>query len=101
RHTRCYRDWSSDVCSSDLLADAPCATKSNPGKTIPSAMRPRLRATCDSSPDSDIHSLRSVWPVALLLYAPPDPRPVPWPRPVSRSEERRVGKECRFTESHD
>src|SRR5207245_6004416 len=21
RHTRCYRDWSSDVCSSDLLAD--------------------------------------------------------------------------------
>src|SRR5207245_6075543 len=23
RHTRCYRDWSSDVCSSDLNA-APC-----------------------------------------------------------------------------
>src|SRR6266542_2379811 len=22
RHTRCYRDWSSDVCSSDLLAVA-------------------------------------------------------------------------------
>src|SRR5207245_7078255 len=22
RHTRCYRDWSSDVCSSDLLARA-------------------------------------------------------------------------------
>src|SRR6266852_6643362 len=21
RHTRCYRDWSSDVCSSDLLVD--------------------------------------------------------------------------------
>src|SRR6266542_5547140 len=21
RHTRCYRDWSSDVCSSDLLPD--------------------------------------------------------------------------------
>src|SRR5207245_4241394 len=21
RHTRCYRDWSSDVCSSDLLAE--------------------------------------------------------------------------------
>src|SRR6266542_6537199 len=21
RHTRCYRDWSSDVCSSDLLHD--------------------------------------------------------------------------------
>src|SRR5207245_8508822 len=22
RHTRCYRDWSSDVCSSDLLLEA-------------------------------------------------------------------------------
>src|SRR5207245_5025014 len=22
RHTRCYRDWSSDVCSSDLVQDA-------------------------------------------------------------------------------
>src|SRR5207245_4671313 len=21
RHTRCYRDWSSDVCSSDLVGD--------------------------------------------------------------------------------
>src|SRR5207245_6227983 len=25
RHTRCYRDWSSDVCSSDLLAFAVAA----------------------------------------------------------------------------
>src|SRR5207245_6385640 len=23
RHTRCYRDWSSDVCSSDLLSGTP------------------------------------------------------------------------------
>src|SRR5207245_7369854 len=22
RHTRCYRDWSSDVCSSDLMPDS-------------------------------------------------------------------------------
>src|SRR5438128_9493160 len=25
RHTRCYRDWSSDVCSSDLSTSAPPA----------------------------------------------------------------------------
>src|SRR5207245_3217097 len=25
RHTRCYRDWSSDVCSSDLGSDRSCA----------------------------------------------------------------------------
>src|SRR5438128_7116676 len=24
RHTRCYRDWSSDVCSSDLVRDRLC-----------------------------------------------------------------------------
>src|SRR5207245_3993079 len=24
RHTRCYRDWSSDVCSSDLLRATAC-----------------------------------------------------------------------------
>src|SRR5207245_7527961 len=28
RHTRCYRDWSSDVCSSDLLVIASTAVSS-------------------------------------------------------------------------
>src|SRR5207245_4948070 len=28
RHTRCYRDWSSDVCSSDLL---PCRQRRHGG----------------------------------------------------------------------
>src|SRR5207245_5789141 len=27
RHTRCYRDWSSDVCSSDLGCNSVVATK--------------------------------------------------------------------------
>src|SRR5207245_3367186 len=27
RHTRCYRDWSSDVCSSDLELQWPSITK--------------------------------------------------------------------------
>src|SRR6266542_6294919 len=26
RHTRCYRDWSSDVCSSDLVEEVPGRT---------------------------------------------------------------------------
>src|SRR5207245_3092289 len=30
RHTRCYRDWSSDVCSSDLTATSALATLSLP-----------------------------------------------------------------------
>src|SRR6266542_5903616 len=55
RHTRCYRDWSSDVCSSDLDG-------------------------CDQ-PRPDPGGLRSGQGAV---------RPHP-----SRSEERRVGKECR------
>src|SRR2546422_5160039 len=56
RHTRCSRDWSSDVCSSDLNSAAGC---------------PSPRSTRDSKAS--------------------------FPRPAAefRSEERRVGKECR------
>src|SRR5687768_18588194 len=56
RHTRCSRDWSSDVCSSDL---APAATAA--------AARGRLLGRAAGSA-----------PLGLV-----------------RSEERRVGKECR------
>src|SRR5690554_8015410 len=58
RHTRCGRDWSSDVCSSDLLP--------SDLKRFPELLKQVRDAgiTCD----------------VLFL----------------RSEERRVGKECRF-----
>src|SRR6266705_1013309 len=61
RHTRSYGDWSSDVCSSDLLLAA----------GGPEQAGGRCRAAC-----------------------PPRPPTVPWPA-AWRSEERRVGKECR------
>src|SRR5206468_8188504 len=60
RHTRSDRDWSSDVCSSDLAARS-CL-----------APAPRRRGS--------VPSRRS--------------RP-PSPTTSTRSEERRVGKECR------
>src|SRR5690606_39291257 len=60
RHTRFSRDWSSDVCSSDLAAS------------------PAQRC----SPRS---------PTAAPQPGAPDPAHTP----ASRSEERRVGKECR------
>src|SRR3712207_3416506 len=80
RHTRYWRDWSSDVCSSDL------------GKKV------------------------VITDVRLLLFNPVDLRGIPvpdankefaiWLKPylfqmdssediINRSEERRVGKECR------
>src|SRR5438045_5941168 len=67
RHTRCLSDWSSDVCSSDLGAVGEQVLSRRSG--FPAA----------ASPASLIgHDL-------VLL-----PRPNP-----ARSEERRVGKECR------
>src|SRR5947199_3086560 len=65
RHTRCLSDWSSDVCSSDLVAetgDAPIA-----GAKTASPVSATVTSGC-----------ASVWDCG-----------------TARSEERRVGKECR------
>src|SRR5207245_7330664 len=45
RHTRCYRDWSSDVCSSDLNTGeqiAPCGVPSSVGLRTRFSMKPAL-----------------------------------------------------------
>src|SRR5438128_8505880 len=63
RHTRCYRDWSSDVCSSDLaalLASLLPGGDTLRGTVVDTAGHPLAAATVSV-----------------------------------RSEERRVGKECR------
>src|SRR5438128_10449474 len=72
RHTRCYRDWSSDVCSSDL-GGSPRATAA---RARPSASRSQ-------------HGARSRRARSALRPGSLRGR---WRR---RSEERRVGKECR------
>src|SRR2546422_6380418 len=49
RHTRCSRDWSSDVCSSDLVG-APALAKVTPKRltdTIAHARRARIRDYVD------------------------------------------------------
>src|SRR5438128_10852907 len=75
RHTRCYRDWSSDVCSSDLERDE-------------RQQHDRLR-TCErrepAGERGDGETLaRAVYDRATALAA------------ASRSEERRVGKGGRW-----
>src|SRR5687768_18229510 len=60
RHTRCSRDWSSDVCSSDLPCGSPLALELLQHRDRRVALRDAL--------------------LALL---------------GGRSEERRVGKECK------
>src|SRR2546422_8477135 len=81
RHTRCSRDWSSDVCSSDL-ADVEAAYEEQcsfiegaGGRII--LMASRALVACARGPED----YEKVY--ARILAQ------------VSRSEERRVGKECR------
>src|SRR3989442_5670257 len=73
RHTRCGRDWSSDVCSSDLLPTAeppPFAVEGQRWEVsaqLANLLGRRVREVCTGGELKAKH----------------------------RSEERRVGKECR------
>src|SRR5690349_23456588 len=73
RHTRSLRDWSSDVCSSDLDT---------------TRIRVELRREVD---------VRLEQPAKHRLHAADDLAKIDrlWPDDRARSEERRVGKECR------
>src|SRR5262245_64340628 len=80
RHTRCLSDWSSDVCSSDLTAvsGAPFG-----GAVSASVIADVLNDTTISgtSPGIDLCGVPSVTLEVDVA--------------LERSEERRVGKECR------
>src|SRR2546421_2692689 len=80
RHTRSDRDWSSDVCSSDLRGDG------GPGCLRGSAStRERERETKNVERDTMF-----LFPDEAPLREDAAPAPL-----AERSEERRVGKECR------
>src|SRR5258707_11843168 len=82
RHTRYWRDWSSDVCSSDLHWRAVrCRAAMGSVTRISSrTSRPATPATAASSH----HSTRGARLGAMASSGV-----------ILRSEERRVGKECR------
>src|SRR5256886_9213598 len=80
RHTRFDCDWSSDVCSSDLLA---------------ASLRARTVSIGGANPDypgDQWHAALSRMVTACRAYGL---RPIDGPYGDFRSEERRVGKECR------
>src|SRR5207248_6297600 len=92
RHTRSYGDWSSDVCSSDLQALLALADPYDPAQNAPYRLH-----------DASLYHGRyylyfGPTPVALL-YLPLRAVGVAVTDAVAsslfRSEERRVGKECR------
>src|SRR3712207_9282402 len=78
RHTRYWRDWSSDVCSSDLVL---CG-----GEALPGALLERFHARL---PGVELHNLYGPSEAATAINAP---RCVAEPGRAGRSEERRAGK---------
>src|SRR2546429_2503511 len=79
RHTRCSRDWSSDVCSSDLSARFGQGWR-NLSVGVVASQEPIQRTEFNESIPVDFPSGMSVDKLT---------------QPLARSEERRVGKECR------
>src|SRR2546422_7201654 len=82
RHTRCSRDWSSDVCSSDLVTPGPllaCTVT-----VVEQTATHPLGSETDTA-TWFVPSANSVVKSTCAVVGGPPPR----------SEERRVGKECR------
>src|SRR5205809_5386192 len=81
RHTRCSRDWSSDVCSSDLSRDI---VVSWVDFVYHSASYPKMR------------KWNAYLRAAGSVAHPDDASRITSTLLSLRSEERRVGKECRY-----
>src|SRR5207245_8292103 len=94
RHTRCYRDWSSDVCSSDLLLSPRTPFRSLPYRfLLPVVSRRPMLCWTWLSPESS----SDYWAGIGRSFPPLLPNSSPaWICFLLRSEERRVGKECGF-----
>src|SRR5262249_56561038 len=91
RHTRLISDWSSDVCSSDLLDDKARGQGDNCGELDyqKNVARARFNVVIDFTG------------IARLLARAGDCGPMQPIRAVLRSEERRVGKDSRCRWSAD
>src|SRR5262245_66286307 len=79
RHTRCLSDWSSDVCSSDLLM-------------ISTIMATKVTSPPAKSKVKFCFARRRKSPIQVILFSNATRRAICG---RFRSEERRVGKECR------
>src|SRR5690606_39511584 len=95
RHTRFSRDWSSDVCSSDL---GPTGV----GKTeLVRLLALAIHGKADAFCRIDMNTLAQEHYAAALTGAPPgyvgskEGTTLFDEQALARSEERRVGKECR------
>src|SRR5438067_5094125 len=89
RHTRSKRDWSSDVCSSDLPDPRTRSSESEGPEKFPNVITVLERRYPNAAWARFLHRFEAVvfsTFIALILC-------------VTRSEEGRVGKECRSRSS--
>src|SRR5699024_11643751 len=87
RHTRSKRDWSSDVCSSDLFWTKAPSTRNRSAELMLCCSRQRMHVKKSESVKEAVElAVRASWltPMATPLGV----------EGQMRSEERRVGKEC-------
>src|SRR5206468_8785441 len=94
RHTRSDRDWSSDVCSSDLLIVEIANDLAEKGVTedeLERAKKPILTSLRESA------RTNGYWLGSVVSRVQERPEQLDWCRTryADRSEERRVGKERR------
>src|SRR5205814_6004543 len=88
RHTRCLSDWSSDVCSSDLKVEVIVQFRGGPDFSgfYSSVIRGRM-----------LHEMRFPAILEIEFQIFQNSRLIAFDgEMVMRSEERRVGKECRY-----
>src|SRR5690606_41082254 len=90
RHTRFSRDWSSDVCSSDLAAP-PAGHETFAGVSI------WQQGSSDAAEQSRKHRKLAAKRGSASIYSPPSPIRSSG---IPRSEERRVGKGCTWSKTH-
>src|SRR5207249_6332245 len=92
RHTRSKRDWSSDVCSSDL----DCVDPDDDNDGVPDALdcAPLLYSVAHT-PGEALNLLMAGTPGLTRLAWEQVPEANVYNVYRGRSEERRVGKECR------
>src|SRR5205814_2875092 len=84
RHTRCLSDWSSDVCSSDLAHLGLGFALFAAARDSEALAEFRLAGRTPPSVLAQLHRMRELRSALQQLIAK-----------RTRSEERRVGKECR------
>src|SRR5207253_4588047 len=95
RHTRWPRDWSSDVCSSDLRAVFKTGVRPNGVAIGPQGAFAIAACIGDETHDATLHVLTLHGHRQYSLHLPGRPRWCVTDAAAKRSEERRVGGEGR------